>query len=504
MPVNDRGLRTVTNTPAVAIPDRRAQAIPGFLVVIATVLALIATSHAPYAVALAVAIGAVGLWAVQARVSAHVLLLLVPVSFVIPTPYLATVSNRTMPVQWAEALLGLALALWLRRRPHVDRHWLLAVLAGLVWMALTLVAAADRLRALTGVKIGVEVALLALLAAAPMVGRYAPATRIQAVIWMSRSALAASAAYAALLIRQGALANFSLGFTPVDAGAVAASHNSLTLVTLAVGRANYLGALMLLGIVAALASWPWIGRTERILTFWGIALASVGIVATGSKAQLIAYGLCLVLAVLLLASVRRSVAERPIGVSLGAYAVFIAFSWQYLGAVLSTLRVEGPTPAGGTSANAQAGPLPDLSQYVSDEGTTGRRLEIWSSALQAIREHPILGSGPANVNLGSATHPYPTAHNVVLQIAVESGVPGLLLYAWPFVILLRRAQGVIRRGIVLVVAGLLLGGAGEPTLRTGPYDLVAWAIVGVWAGLILDARATATLAGGDHARTSPA
>ena len=68
---------------------------------------------------------------------------------------------------------------------------------------------------------------------------------------------------------------------------------------------------------------------------------------------------------------------------------------------------------------------------------TNQRLLIWKSAVQAIREHPILGVGLGNFHLFIQHHPPkglaaipPMAHNLYLEWGADLGVGGIIAALW--------------------------------------------------------------------------
>ncbi|MFZ1936715.1 MAG: O-antigen ligase family protein [Thermoguttaceae bacterium] len=66
----------------------------------------------------------------------------------------------------------------------------------------------------------------------------------------------------------------------------------------------------------------------------------------------------------------------------------------------------------------------------TSEKTGGGRLMIWSDALKAIAERPLTGVGVGNATtaMGAEYHRWMTVHNSYLQVGVELGVPGLIVF----------------------------------------------------------------------------
>ena len=80
----------------------------------------------------------------------------------------------------------------------------------------------------------------------------------------------------------------------------------------------------------------------------------------------------------------------------------------------------------------------------TSEKTGGGRLMIWSDALKAIAERPLTGVGVGNATtaMGAEYHRWMTVHNSYLQVGVELGVPGLIV----FLLLLRTIWRNCREG----------------------------------------------------------
>lgn len=194
------------------------------------------------------------------------------------------------------------------------------------------------------------------------------------------------------------------------------------------GQPNYLGhSAVLMGAGVALLGSSFLVRSG------GILAASVLVLGSGSRAALLALVL---VAVLLLVLVRN----RWVG---GAFLCLIGIA----GVVLLVVSPE----------TAQR-----FSIFV--DGNNATRSEIWSVAVNAVRDEPILGLG------GEGFHDYwvdngkgwsntaPThAHNFLLQLASFYGVPGLVA-AGVFLVVLGRLSWVRMRwrGLILVAAVLLL------------------------------------------------
>jgi len=91
------------------------------------------------------------------------------------------------------------------------------------------------------------------------------------------------------------------------------------------------------------------------------------------------------------------------------------------------------------------------------EETFGLRVELWKAGINMIRDHPVVGVGPANftVALGRYGGRLPVigkrlgAHNAYVGMAAEAGIPGVLLYVLLCVAAIREAT--------LAARGLRLG-----------------------------------------------
>jgi O-antigen ligase len=107
------------------------------------------------------------------------------------------------------------------------------------------------------------------------------------------------------------------------------------------------------------------------------------------------------------------------------------------------------------------------------EGTTSFRLQLWTSSLAMVRDHPLLGVGLDNFLYQYRSHyVLPTAweeinlshpHNVVLDFWLRLGLAGVALLAWLMVGLFRRGWSAYRAlagaqdGLALMVLGAMAG-----------------------------------------------
>jgi len=147
--------------------------------------------------------------------------------------------------------------------------------------------------------------------------------------------------------------------------------------------------------------------------------------------------------------------------------------------------------------------------------STNERFELWSRAWELIQLHPITGVGMGTYEQVVAdTHPFDLvyvglgfqqtgrgahAHNLLLQIAVDLGIPGLLAWLTIVIMVIQAAWRVYRTGkqehqswVQGIGAGLI--GSQVALLAHGLLDAVAWGMVrpsvmvwGIW-GLTLVAE----------------
>ena len=209
---------------------------------------------------------------------------------------------------------------------------------------------------------------------------------------------------------------------------------------------NTLAALLV--ATAAVTSWrashPQSVRTSKAAAgpdrLWILlAIQCLGIVATGSR-----FGLLAVAGLLLWAARRTTSRLWSVGlVSAGFVGV----------AVVAVALVAVPTA----------------------------RIELWSAALRRSFESPWTGLGTTSEPLVDHSAGVPAtsfAHNEILQVAIEFGVPltiGLVVVVTAFV---RRHHSSMDRGLMVAAAAVVASGMIDVTLRSTPVLIVAALCVG--------------------------
>ncbi len=178
---------------------------------------------------------------------------------------------------------------------------------------------------------------------------------------------------------------------------------------------NDLGALALLVLGVALAIVT--RKSERLSVRWGVASCAVAllilVLLTQSRAAFI--GLVIGFGSPLLSRVMK----RP---WLAIYVLIAAgIAWNYVPDAVWH-RLAGISKLTSTETVAQADP----------EGSAAQRLEIQKTAWRVFVDHPVLGVGLGCYQQADALYSpvlgHRDTHNTYLNIATETGVPGLLLW----------------------------------------------------------------------------
>ena len=222
-----------------------------------------------------------------------------------------------------------------------------------------------------------------------------------------------------------------------------------------VGDPNELAAFLLPALAIAGFSLP-TARTSRS-RFWlasACVVAIAGIFLTGSRGGLIGLGVMLLAAVVFAGPIRAQ------AICLAVVLAIVAFGYYSVAAPAETrARITGFTSSGGTG-----------------------RLDLWSVAFQATRDHPLMGVGSGNFRIIEPAYAADTislpnvelivdkpkaVHNTLLELLVELGPFGAALFAAIVVAALLSALGAARsfararlRNAELQARGLLVGMTG--------------------------------------------
>jgi O-antigen ligase len=222
-----------------------------------------------------------------------------------------------------------------------------------------------------------------------------------------------------------------------------------------VGDPNELAAFLLPAL--ALAGFSLASARTPSARLWLVAacvVATAGIFLTGSRGGLIGLGVMLLAAVVFAGSVRLH------AVCLALVLAVVAFGYFALAAPVETrARITGFTSSGGTG-----------------------RLDLWSVAIQATRDHPLTGVGAGNFRIVEPVYAAETlsltnvelivdkpkaVHNTPLELLVELGPIGAALFAAIILAAIASALGAAHsfararlREAELQARGLLVGMTG--------------------------------------------
>jgi O-antigen ligase len=220
------------------------------------------------------------------------------------------------------------------------------------------------------------------------------------------------------------------------------------------------------------------------------------------------------------ASVRRTLPVRLLVILLGAFALMASASrgpWMGLAAGLLLLGVllgARATAVVGATALALAAALliafPPVAKRVlsvGDRTVNQERIYLWESAVAMIADNPVTGIGPGVYSL--CTPPYREkyrfafqtnchAHNTFLQVAIETGIPGLILLVAFLTAWYRRVWPLARGGLsgerglalgaVLAITGFLVAGLTQHNFGDMENVYMLWFVIGI----ALAARANST------------
>lgn len=192
--------------------------------------------------------------------------------------------------------------------------------------------------------------------------------------------------------------------------------------------ANYIVLGRVIGLATLIAAYRLWNRPNSWTESagWGalLILFLFGLAVNGSRAALLTTILALGGLLILLVLRSKSIPGSPIGYFLGVIATtsLVAGFWIF-GLVPRTIR--------------------RLMHISIDSGSSvGQRVDYWLDSVVAFRTSPVLGHGWGSWGVVTNNSGAPWPHNIILEVLVELGLVGLLLFglviAIPFVVNARR------------------------------------------------------------------
>lgn len=264
------------------------------------------------------------------------------------------------------------------------------------------------------------------------------------------------------------------------------------------------GALAwLIPLMAALMIDRWQRRRPRWDVTLAFGLLFAALFLGQSRSAFI--GVLLTLALMLPLLVRRTCWRAALYAALGAVLLAqVSLAWQRDGTALIQ-RLSAPaaavTPAADSPGQPDATPSPTPTvPTINIERSLSARGEIWLSALWIIGDYPLTGVGLSMFRDERVRAAYPVpvmtgrilphAHNELLQIGADMGLPGLIVYLGLHV----TAAGMLWRGwrrgqraLALGVAGGLLAhsiyGLADAITLWDRFAFIFWMLLGLAGAL---------------------
>ena len=302
---------------------------------------------------------------------------------------------------------------------------------------------------------------LALVVAGVLIARRARSVRIYLVL--------------VLLMAAGSGVLLALGLSSGEAEAVVGGRYSASSgqSPIELGRQAALG--LLVGTFVLLASR---GVALRLLALVTMPVIAVAFISSGSRGPVL--GLATGLLVLLLLTIREPGSRRRLALVAG-------------GAVAGAVFVSRLVPPEDVQRS--------LSVITGSEGglSSNGRFELWSSAWRAFLDHPLGGIGTGGFAAVNPSEVYP--HNLVLEVASELGLVGLVLLAATLAYAVAALVAAWRRGAaearptVALVAALLASTLFNSLVSSNlPTNNALWLAFGLAGGLLPAGGLTATFA----------
>lgn len=250
------------------------------------------------------------------------------------------------------------------------------------------------------------------------------------------------------------------------------------------------GLAWLVPLTAALALYRWRSRLTQIGAAVAFALLLLCLFLGQSRLAIGGVSVALALVILTLVPSGRWRALALVGL-----ALFVA-------AEVAIIR------------NVFAPPSQSETMTVRDEQSTAARLEMYLSVLHILEDHPLTGVGTNMYRDGQVRADYPVpsfgqrilphAHNELLQLGADFGVPGLIFFIMLHVVILAmawrcwrqpdRLSRVIAVGVIAAVLGHGIFGTGDAVALWDRFIFVFWWALGLLGAQY--ARATRALTEG--------
>lgn len=118
---------------------------------------------------------------------------------------------------------------------------------------------------------------------------------------------------------------------------------------------------------------------------------------------------------------------------------------------------------------------PELEESFEKAGTS--RMSLWKNGVKFIKERPIIGYGPENLKekYKSVSINQDRPHNLLIQLATTSGIPGMILYVTAVGIIVVRGIKNNESGkifLIIVIAYLISAMFGNSMYYTSPYYFI--------------------------------
>jgi O-antigen ligase len=245
---------------------------------------------------------------------------------------------------------------------------------------------------------------------------------------------------------------------------------------------NYAG--MLTAAAIPIGFWRAVSRGRR--DGWpdiaGVVVLSLGLALSGSRGAAAAAVLALIGVLVVSRHHWRDVT------AIGLLVTMVALTVLFAGGLAARIGVGGGTGSSTSSAvstdpgdikestDLGAGRLPDPGSDL-----TSGRLAVWKALGSAARERPVLGWGFGTTQLLPGTQGL-SAHNILLLVAVELGLAGLLAFGALLVTAMRQARWRLAPGLTGAALAVLLVEMTESSLlgAGGPTATFFWLVVLAW------------------------